>query len=231
MIIDSPNANSYQVPLINSETNLWQGSVDLDPRDFGFERGDHITIWFDAYDMSGKRVQGIGSMEMPLNLDYRIISFEPVITSVIATPYRANYGDIINITVDLENQGVLTGIVNLSLVDQQGNVYQTFDQELNANEVVRFVWPVKAFKSGDLGLEIRFQDSNQSVPIALADIPDLEGDEAGQNIVATGSLILALILGMMVVLFVRIQRRDNLAKDFDQNEFIYLSDGSTDEEE
>ena len=231
LIIDSTNANSYQVPLINSETNLWQGRVDLNPRDFGFERGDHITIWFDAFDMSGKRVQGIGSMEMPLNLDYRIISFEPVITSVIATPYRANYGDIINITVDLENQGVLPGTVNLSLVDQQGNVYQTFDQELVANEALRFVWSVKAFKSGDLGLEIRFQDSNQSIPIALADIPDQEGDEAGQNIVVTGSLILALMLGLMVVLFVRIQRRDNLAKDFDQNEFIYLSDGSTDEEE
>ena len=143
LIIDSTNANSYQVPLINSETNLWQGSVDLDPRGFGFERGDHITIWFDAFDMSGKRVQGIGSMEMPLNLDYRIISFEPVITRQLHTE---QIGEIINITVDLENQVVLPGIVNLSLVDQQGNVYQTFDQELVANEAVRFVWSIKAFK-------------------------------------------------------------------------------------
>ena len=51
-------------------------------------------------------------MEIPLNLDYNIISFEPVLTSVIANPYRPSFGEDVNITGN-ENQGVLAGEVNL----------------------------------------------------------------------------------------------------------------------
>ena len=229
MIIDSSDDNSFAVPMIDS--GLWSGEVNLDPRGFDFREGDHITIWFDAFDMSGKRVQGIGSMEMPLNLDYNIISFEPVLTSVIANPYRPSFGEDVNITVELENQGVLAGEVNLSLRDQQGNIYANFEQSLEPNQVVIFTWTIEVFKSGELGLEIHFEGTNQSVPVVIAEVPDNQADSSGENIAITGSIILAIILGLMVVMVIRIQRKDNLINHFERKEFDYGEfENSTEEE-
>ena len=219
MIIDSSGDNSYAVPLVDSRAGLWSGEVNLDPSGFGFRDGDHITIWFDAFDMSGKRVQGIGSMEMPLNLDYNIISFEPVLTSVIANPYRPSFGEEVNVTVELQNQGVLPGEVNLTLRDQQGNIYGTFDESLEPNQIVIFTWTIEVFKSGELGLEVHFEGTNQSVPVVIAKVPDNQTDSSGENIAITGSIILAIILALMVVLVVRIQRKDNLINHFEQKEF------------
>ena len=191
----------------------------------------NITIWFDAFDMSGKRVQGIGSMEMPLNLDYNIISFEPVLTSVIANPYRPSFGEDVNITVELENQGVLAGEVNLTLRDQQGNIYANFEQSLEPDQVVIFTWTIEVFKSGELGLEVYFEGTNQSVPVVIANVPDNQADSSGENIAITGSIILAIILGLMVVMVIRIQRKDNLINHFERKEFDYREfENSTEEE-
>ena len=80
-------------------------------------------------------------------MDYNIF-IEPVLTSVITGSYRPSFSeDMANITVEMENQGVLAGEVNLSQTSK--NIYANFEQSLEPNQVVIFTWTIEVFKSGN----------------------------------------------------------------------------------
>ena len=72
--------------------------------------------------------------------------------------------------MELENQGVLSGEVNLSLRDQQGNIYAKFERSLEPNQIVVFHGQSR-YSRGELGLRY-VEGANQSVPVVIAKVTD-----------------------------------------------------------
>ena len=188
-------------------------SLNITPGDaFDLRRGDAWQLWFTAADPSGRSLVGQGTASEPLPVTMRWVAFEPALSSLVAAPYRPQVGDMIDVSFEVANAGVLPGGVVVRLVDDEGRLLEESFLWLEPGERQRLVWNAEAWREGDLGLRMTLDVGGVDVPVPLADVSAADSTREGQGAAWVGLGAIALVLAMLSLWLANAQRTSESTK-------------------
>jgi hypothetical protein len=154
-------------------------TLDISPIGIELQENDGLLFWFSGTDSSGRSLSGLGTSNTePIQPVIRWIAYEPVLADIVTEPYRPEVGDIVEIAVLVQNDGVLGGTSYLSLTDGEGRLLGEYEVNLSQGESKGFNFAVEVWKTGDLGLVISLDGAHAPVPLADA---ETRGENAGSN--------------------------------------------------
>ena len=161
---------------------------------------DEIIIWIEGRDLAGNPLVGAGSEYEPRRPVWDYIAFSPEVVHISVTPRIAKLGELINIDVQLQNTGTLSG--NLTL-----NLWQMQDEKmvlLDSSETIRLLSGLSFTQSfeheiammGDQQLYLSFDDEENYVPVPLGIVRDSITDDTSSGM--TTSMVLGF-LGVFIL--------------------------------
>ena len=172
-------SDTINVIYYDSKTTMCGETLDISPIGIELQENDGLLFWFSGTDSSGRSLSGLGTSNTePIQPVIRWIAYEPVLADIVTEPYRPEVGDIVEIAVLVQNDGVLGGTSYLSLTDGEGRLLGEYEVNLSQGESKGFNFAVEVWKTGDLGLVISLDGAHAPVPLADA---ETRGENAGSN--------------------------------------------------
>jgi len=188
-------------------------TLNMTPGDaFQLRRGDAWQLWFTAVDPSGRNLVGQGTASEPFPVTMRWVAFEPALSSLIAAPYRPQVGDMVDVSFEVANAGVLPGSVVVQLLDDEGRLLEDTSLWLEPGERQRLVWSAEAWREGDLGWRMTLDVGGVDVPVPLADVSAADSTREGQAAAWVGLGAIAVILAMLSLWLANAQRTSESTK-------------------
>ena len=173
-------------------------------------------VWFEGLDASGRSIVGLGTSDVdPIYTLIRWIAYEPELKEIITTPYRPDVGDIIFIDCRIQNNGLLDGESNLTLVDGNGKVLERLNFTLLVNMEIIHTFEVEAWQEGDLGLHLQL-DGQDLIPVPLSNVQVRTDDSSNSQATLLGLSVLSVFIAG-ILLFIANSRRNNQF-NFDEEE-------------
>jgi hypothetical protein len=190
-------------------------TLDISPIGIELQENDGLLFWFSGTDSSGRSLSGHGTSNTePIQPFIRWIAYEPILADIVTEPYRPVVGDIVEIAVLVQNDGVLNGTSYLSLTDGEGRLLGEYEVNLAQGESKGFIFAVEVWKKGDLGLVISLDGDHAPVPLADAEVRD---ENAGSN---EGKLLglafLSVFIGGMVLLIANRKHYSKIENPFEE---------------
>ena len=174
--------------------------------EFDLRSGDAWQLWFSAADASGRPLVGQGTSIEPIPVTMRWVAFEPVLSSLVAAPYRPQVGDMIDVAFEVANAGVLAGNVTVRMFDDDGQLLNEASVWLEPGERQRLVWSAEAWREGDLGLRMTLDVGAVDVPVPLADVSVASTSREGQGAAWVGLGAIAVVLAVVSLWLANAQR-------------------------
>ena len=168
---------------------------------------DEIIIWVEGRDLAGNPLIGAGSEYEPRRPTWDYIAFSPEIVHISVTPRIAKLGEIINIDVQLQNTGILSGNITLNLWQMQDGTMAF----LVSSETIRLPSGLsftQSFKHeiammGDQQLYLSFGDDEDYIPVPLGIVRDSLNSDTSSGMstpIVFGFLgVFILVIGMLFV--------------------------------
>ena len=168
---------------------------------------DEIIIWVEGRDLAGNPLIGAGSEYEPRRPAWDYIAFSPEVVHISVTPRIAKLGEIINIDVQLQNTGILSGNITLNLWQMQDETMVL----LASSENIRLLPSLSFTQSfdheiammGDQQLYLSFDDDEDYVPVPLGIVRDSLNDDTSSGMttpIVFGFLgVFILVIGMLFV--------------------------------
>ena len=214
IIEDSSGSLTMPVKFKNVRSNLYSEVVNMSTLS-DLQKGDLIFVWFEGYDASGREISGNGTSTVdPIQTIVRWIAYEPDITSVVATPYRPNVGDIVSIECSITNLGLLDGNSTLSLIDGNGKLIQKLNFTLLVDMTFTHTFEIEAWSDGDLGLKIELDGQEVLVPISNVD--ELKESTASSQTTLLGLAFLSVFIAGLLLIIANTRRSNH--STFDEEE-------------
>ena len=208
-------SDTVNVIYYDSKTTMCGATLDISPIGIELQKNDGLLFWFSGTDSSGRSLAGLGTSNTePIQTVIRWVAYEPVLADIVTEPYRPQVGDIVEIAVLVQNDGVLNGTSNLSLTDGEGRLLGEYEVNLAQGESIGFYFAVEVWKTGDLGLVISLDGEHAPVPIADAEVRD---ENAGSN---EGKLLglafLSVFIAGMVLLIANRKHYSRIENPFEE---------------
>ena len=179
-------------------------SLDLSPSDGKkLLEGDQIVFWFEATDLAGNSLSGDGTQENPRVPLLEIIEFVPVLKSWSIEPLVPEFGESVSIRASFENQGIRSGSINVTLVENIGDSWYVHDSiiveltSLDSDASATFEW--EAWKSGAAELYI-YIDGDLDNRTAVEEFMVAGAPESGG--MASTTMLLVAVVGLLVIIVI-----------------------------
>ncbi|MEE2759569.1 MAG: hypothetical protein VYA86_06290 [Candidatus Thermoplasmatota archaeon] len=195
-----------ELSFVSSDNTLhhFTASLDLNPKDGKkLLEGDQIVFWFEATDLAGNSLQGDGTEDAPRVPLLEIIEFVPVLTCCSIEPLVPEFGESVTIRANFENQGIRSGSINVTLVENIEDSWYIHDSivvnltSLDSYADATFEW--EAWKSGSAELYIYIDgdlDNRTAVDeFMVAGAPDAGG-------IASTTMLLVAVVGVLIIIVV-----------------------------
>ena len=215
LVDNSQGSIVIPVQFQSARSNLYSATIDMNTSS-DLQKGDSIMVWFEGLDASGRSIVGLGTSDVdPIYTLIRWIAYEPELKEIITTPYRPDVGDIIFIDCRIQNNGLLDGESNLTLVDGNGKVLERLNFTLLVNMEIIHTFEVEAWQEGDLGLHLQL-DGQDLIPVPLSNVQVRTDDSSNSQATLLGLSVLSVFIAG-ILLFIANSRRNNQF-NFDEEE-------------
>tara|TARA_B100000614_G_scaffold76762_2_gene68618 strand:- start:3764 stop:10819 length:7056 start_codon:yes stop_codon:yes gene_type:complete len=182
----------------------FSSTLDLRPTDGKkLLEGDQIVFWFEATDLAGNNLQGDGTEDNPRVPLLEIIEFVPVLKSWSIEPIVPEFGESVSIRASFENQGIRSGSINVTLVENIGDTWHVHDSiivqltSLDSDASATFEW--EAWKSGAAELYI-YIDGDLDNRTAVEEFMVAGAPESGG--MASTTILLVAVVGLLVIVVI-----------------------------
>ena len=195
-----------QLTYVGTTNSLYHFSANLDLRPADGNKlleGDQIVFWFEATDLAGNSLQGDGTEDSPRVPLLEIIEFVPVLKSWSIEPLVPEFGESVIIRASFENQGIRSGSINVTLVENIEDSWHIHDSiiiqltSLDSDESATFEW--EAWKSGAAELYI-YIDGDLDNRTAVEEFMVAGAPESGG--VASTTVLLIAVVGLLVIIVI-----------------------------
>ena len=195
-----------ELAYVGTTNTLYHFSSTLDLRPTDGKKlleGDQIVFWFEATDLAGNNLQGDGTEDNPRVPLLEIIEFVPVLKSWSIEPIVPEFGESVSIRASFENQGIRSGSINVTLVENIGDTWHVHDSfivqltSLDSDASVTFEW--EAWKSGAAELYI-YIDGDLDNRTAVEEFMVAGTPESGG--MASTTILLVAVVGLLVIVVI-----------------------------
>ena len=195
-----------ELTYVGVTNNLYHFSttLDLSPSDGKkLLEEDQIVFWFEATDLAGNSLSGDGTQENPRVPLLEIIEFVPVLKSWSIEPIVPEFGESVSIRASFENQGIRSGSINVTLVENIGDSWYVHDSiivqltSLDSDASATFEW--EAWKSGAAELYI-YIDGDLDNRTAVEEFMVAGAPESGG--MASTTMLLVAVVGLLVFIVI-----------------------------
>ena len=182
----------------------FSSTLDLRPTDEKkLLEGDQIVFWFEATDLAGNSLSGDGTEDNPRVPLLEIIEFVPVLKSWSIEPLVPEFGESVSIRASFENQGIRSGSINVTLVENIEDSWYVHDSvvvqltSLDSDASATFEW--EAWKSGASELYI-YIDGDLDNRTAVEEFMVAGAPESGG--MASTTMLLIAVVGLLVIVVI-----------------------------
>ena len=195
------------------EQSHFANQLDMRPSDgLKLMEGDQIIVWFEGVDLAGNALEGDGTEDSPRVPLLEIIEFDPIFSAWSITPDLPDYGDIVNIQAIFTNEGLRSGSINVTLVEDIDGEWHIHNSSLldltslDSDATIEFEW--EAWKAGPAELYIYIDgDSENRIPIDEFTVKGEDESSAGSSttilLVAIVGVLAILVVGLLGVIVLR----------------------------
>ncbi|MEE3082990.1 MAG: hypothetical protein VX320_02725 [Candidatus Thermoplasmatota archaeon] len=217
---------------INDEGDYhFSGTFNMRPSNgAALVEGDYMAVWFSGEDFSGNALVGTGTESDPRYPSLNIIEFNPKLSDWEITPLKPDYGEIVTIELNFENEGLRTGTINVSMVeDLEGNWRNVGDAveitlgPKKKNVKATFEW--EAWKEGEAQLYVVVDgDTDNSMPIDKFEVELVESKSVDSSTLLLAGVSAFLAIVVVILLLIVIRRPSDSTHEYDEADDVWFDD-------
>ncbi|MDP6869883.1 MAG: hypothetical protein QGI21_03835 [Candidatus Poseidoniaceae archaeon] len=208
-ILEGTMSNTtIELSFVGDKYNIYSSQVDISPPSGVLAKEDIVLIWFEGEDASGRDLTGLGSSQVePILISIMWMEYEPELGQIISDPYRPKVGDIVDISLNIVNNGKYSGNSTVFIRDREGISHGIQNISLEPNQIISLKFEVEAWTFGDLGLEVII-DNEEGIPVPLADVTSPEEQSGMLEDKMIGIAFLCLLFSTLILLVVRNKKQN-----------------------